>query len=546
MIYGDIFLIILEIVLCVICYFLAGYATVALNSKWKLIFALPSIVCIAGLAGVGFEISLIGAYIGSFLMLIGFFCEAKNKRQITAIASALLIALSFPAAMLYKGYRAPDYLAEFEEGFNVMKEHYDMTEQKAIDWDALYDKYKPEFAKVNKSHDEVENFILWTQFCNEFHDGHVGYNASEEIVNKAMDNMYGNDYGLSLVRGEDGSILAVNVEPDGKASKEGIKNGTRIITWDNIPVEQLIQEFDLPLYMGTPVKENEEFLKPIHAAGQGGESVEVGFVDDTGATRTVRLEKTGTYRERLIKTLDLIMAGRIESNLTVTRLDENTACLRLSEMIYDSRSSENGDYNTMYEELKAKLEEQKKDGVTNLVIDLRSNHGGDPGFITQIFKLLSPEGEHKYAYSGVWDDEKKEFMYDEATGKYVVGECTTYEGENLWGDGQIVLLVNAFCISAGDHFTEVMSVFDNVTVMGFTTTNCSGQAVRGVQFEKGILQFSTVPTLNEDGSIFIDTGVDRTATIELDVKIPFDETAAKAVFDEERDYAMEYVLDFIE
>ncbi len=114
----------------------------------------------------------------------------------------------------------------------------------------------------------------------------------------------------------------------------------------------------------------------------------------------------------------------------------------------------------------------------------------------------------------------------------------------MWGNGRIVILVSTGTISAGDHFAYMMSAHDNVTIMGFTASNCSGQAVRGVTFEDGALQFSSVPTLNADGSIYIDADASRQATVPLDVKVPFDEKAVTAMFENGEDYLMEYAKEY--
>lgn len=546
MIYGDIFYILMEFILCLICYFLAGYAEKVISSKWRLVYVLPVVACLVALAVNGFEISLMGAYIGSLVMLVGFWDESKKKRCISVVAAAVLTVVSIPVCMLNKGYRSPDYLKEFKTGFETMKEHYCLTEHKGIDWDELYEEYYPQFKEADKNHDDVANYIAWAHFTSEFYDGHVAYVTNDKTIEKATAQMYGNDYGLSLMRLADGRVVAVNVEPDSEASRSGIKNGTEIVDWDGESPDALVAEFDQPYLVNVPVAENEDFYKPVYAAGKGGDTVDITFVDDEGLYKTVTLEKLGYYSERIADTLDIISAGRNESNLSVTRLNADTACLRLSQMIYDSKTGQSGDYSGMYEELKTKLEEQKNAGVTNLVIDIRNNGGGDPNFILTVIRLLAPDKEFGYAYSGVWDDKNNEFMYDEEAGHYVVGEGTVFEGEDMWGDGQIILLVNANTVSAGDHFTALMSELDNVTIMGFTPTNCSGQAIRGVVFSDGVLSFSTVPTLNEDGTIYIDTSSDRIATTPLDVRIPFDEYAVDAIFNKGEDYIMSYALDYID
>lgn len=547
MIYSDIYLIAFEFISAVLLYLLAGYATRVLSTKWRLCYVIPSIVCLAACGFKGTDNALFGVYIGAFLLLLGFVWEKCGFRRIVCVVSALLILVSVPVCIISPGYRVPDYLAEFEEGFSTMREHYCLTEHKGIDWDALYEEYKPQFREVDKKHDKVANYILWQQFCEEFYDGHVGYVTDEDTMEAACEKMYGNDYGLSLMTLENGDTVAVNVEEGSVPEAAGIHNGTVITAWDGRTIDEIKDDIDVPiLYCASqPVEENELFYNALPVAGVGGDSVVITYIDDNGEEQLIDAPKCGLYCDRLEDTIDVLCSGVKGSNLTWSEPTENTAVLRITQMLYDSSSAQTGSYSKMKEELRAELLGLKEKGVQNLIIDLRNNGGGDPNFLLAIAELLAPEGEYPYAYSGVWDDVEKEFVVDSETGRYVVGNGTRYTGENVWGDGKILLLVNSNTISGGDHFVDLMSAHDNVTIMGFNQSNGSGQAVRGINFEDAVLQFSSVPTLNEDGTIYIDTDTSRVSTVPLDVRISFDEDAVHALFDEGRDYVMDCALKYL-
>ena len=134
-------------------------------------------------------------------------------------------------------------------------------------------------------------------------------------------------------------------------------------------------------------------------------------------------------------------------------------------------------------------------------------------------------------------------MKEETTGKYLVCDPIRFQGENLWGDGKIILLVNGQCISAGDHFVQVMGDMDNVTVAGLTKSNASGQAIRSTVAAGGVLTLSSVPALDENGEIYIDTGKDHKSNVAFDVQIPLDSAAVYSLFDDGEDYALNYVVE---
>jgi len=548
MILEDIIYLILEILFGAFSLAIAIIASKYANSKYKMMYLVAPVVTVVQIALSGFDKVFIPAYIVSVLLILGFFFEKKVLRMILSILLMITMLGEYVEYNDSPLYREPKYVAEFENAFEIMKERYVLTEHKGIDFDDLYDKYLPQIQDAAKRHDKTDAYIAWARFCNEFKDGHVSFapNLTEIEMGMAMEKMYGYDYGFSLMRKSDGTIVAVNVETGSAAEAAGIKNGTAIVEWNGQPIEDMIAAFDAPFYVNIPVKESEDFLRVILASGQSGDSLNVSFVNDDGAVVEANLNKLGTYADRLKDTLSKVLDGKLETNLSVSQINSTTAFIRIDSMGYDSNSYGSSNYDAMYSELRDALSLQKDAGVTNLIIDLRANTGGDPGFDKTVFRLLFPEGEYTMSYNSVWDEENNCYMIDETTGGFVLGKANTFYGEGFWGDGKIIVLVSATTVSAGDMFTDVISRLDNVTIMGITPPNCSCQAVRGVSdMEFGMLSFSAVPDLNEDGSIYIDTDVSGEATIPLDVQIDVDDEFISSVFDKDEDYILNYAIDYI-
>lgn len=543
--YTDILLIVLELLAVIGLFILAFHAERFLSSKWKICYTIPMILCIFMVALFGFEISMAGVYLGAVCMLAGFVKEEAKVRRMAAITAGVLIVISTVVCMINPGYRSPDYVAEFQEGFTQMKLHYNMAEHKNIDWDVLYDKYMPQFKEADRQHDAKANAIAWQKFVLEFHDSHVSYMENDEdLSNAALERVTGNDYGLSLMTLSDGKTVAVNVEENSGVYEAGIRNGSVITKWDGVAIDDVITAYyennDIRIHPFA-VQENEDFYRALLVAGTGGDSVEISFIDNAGKEQTVAANKLGSYRQRLVETAETIDNGVELSNLDWMEIDNQTALMRMRFMSYDSEEN----FNQMSEEVRTKLLELKASGVKHLILDMRSNGGGADEYVKALIKLIAPEGEQVYAYDGVFDKKTMSYLKDETTGRYVVGEQETYQGENLWTHGDIVILVNANTCSAGDHFAMLASAFPNVTIMGFTHSSCSAQGIGVVQFGHSMLTYSSVLLLNEDGTVFIDTDETREATVPLDVRIPFDEKAVKSLFDDGEDYVLSYVLDAI-
>ncbi len=543
MITNDLQMVVILIVSAVGLFFLAGYAEKVKSSMWRLLYLIPALIAFFFVWLAGFELALIPAYIAAVLVAAGFLYEKVSIRRITCLIGAGLTAFAILLCNVYPGYRMPDFVAEFENAFATMREHYCLTEHKGIDWDILHEKYRAKFESANKNHDKVENLLAWVEFTGEFYDGHVYYSTEdEEITKEAGNRAYGNDFGLSLVLLSDGRVAAANVESGSEAQKAGLYNGAIVTLWDGKDPKELAKDFPYP-FMNMPDAGNEEFYNMLAVAGMGDEQVTVDFVDKDGNAKQVRLQAQGYYYERFKATLETIDQGMNIGTLTFHVVNEDTVLYRIKGMSYDQKSYMNGDHSQFKEELRQQILKYREEGMKNLIIDLRCNGGGSPQMIMAMAELLGSEDSHFYCQSAVLDEKTCKFMKEETTGKYLVCDPISFTGENLWGDGKIILLVNGQCISAGDHFVQVMGDMDNVTVAGLTKSNASGQAICSTVAAGGVLTFSSVPSLDENGEIYIDTGKDHKSNVAFDVQIPLDSAAVSGLFDDGEDYALNYVVE---
>lgn len=536
MIKEDILLIAFQLLCCVLLFFLAGFAEKFMSSKWRLCYIIPSVVCLLMTAYAGFEKSLVGVYIGSLLLLVGLFRPKKLPRRIVSVLSAWLTLSGLVAGSVNPAYRSVDYLADFEKGFSSMKQRYVIAEHKGIDWDYLYNKYRPVFEEVNEFHDKEKNFLAWSELCAEFYDAHTSFTPKDESdFDEIMRNNCGNDYGLVLLSYADGRTVAVNV--DESLNGTGIHNGTVVTSWNGMSPEEankLSEGYKIYTY---PDADNAYFYRTMWAAGTGTGQAEVEFIDDSGNKKTVKLSVIGKYYDRLEDALAILNQGVKTANVSWTDVNDTTACLRIKMMMFDGKSLHDDDYKGMKDEIRTKVLELKQQGIEDIVIDIRSNGGGSGTLIMAIAELFAPEGEHYYCSDGVWDSQRHYYKKSD-DGRFLVGEEHTFMGENILGDGHIVLLVNSGSVSAADHLTKVMNAMENVTVMGFTEPCGSAQGISSIELESGSVSISASLMLDSDGSVYIDSGADRQSGSTLDIQVPFDETAMKSLYEDGEDYLM--------
>lgn len=524
-------------------YMVTEVAVKYINTEWRALYCLPPIVGLFFLTIAGFEPMMLGAYAGMVLLLGGFLKDNIKVRRIVCVGAMLLGLITIPVCLCNKGYRADDYVKDFKDGVKSMKEHYILAEHKGVDLDALYEAYLPMFEEANKEHDPVANVIAWCLFSAEFHDGHIGFTPKEEETwDEALRRAAGNDYGLSLVTLADGRVVAVNVEESELFQSAGIENGTIITSWDGREIADAAE--DSVLFRMTPYadKDNQDFERAWYAAGVGGESVTITYLDSNGAEQDLVIPKAGEYFDRLEETKEIINQGVETGHMMWAEVSDEAVALRVKMMMFDTESSKSSDFENMKKEIRENAAEYQAAGKTHLIIDLRNNGGGSGQMVKAIASLFAPEGEYYYCTDGLWDDETGGFAKD-TEGNYRTGTEHYFQGENIW-NGPITLLVNQNSASASDHLTKVMQGMENVTVMGFTEPHGSAQGLGAVKLRSGQLNMSGSLILDKDGEIFIDSGTDFESNNQVDVVIPFDEEAVKVLFEEGGDYVLKECLEY--
>lgn len=527
----------------ILLYILAGIARKYISSKWRALYCVPAVAVMLFLGAQGFEVSMLGAYLGALLMLAGFIKDDFRLRRLTCVSGFVLTLITIPVCMLNKGYRSVDYVQDFKDGVECMKEHYVLTEHKGVDFDALYEKYLPQFSEANRDHDPVANFIAWSCFCAETHDGHNYFMPkNEDVIEEAYKKACGNDYGLSLMMLADGTIVAVNVEDNDFFKAAGIHNGTVITSWDGRDILEAARE-SLIFRMSTYAdKDNEAFELALYAAGVGDDSVKITYLDDAGVEKELKLPKIGDYYDRVKETREIIHQGIETGHMMWAEVSDEAVALRIKFMMYDSEASKTENYNDMQQQIRERAAEYQAAGKSHLILDLRDNGGGSGQMVKAIASLFALPGEYYYCSDGLWDDKAEGYVKDE-NGNYVPGKEHTFQGEKIW-KGPITLLVNQNSASASDHLTMVMQGMENVTVMGFTEPNGSGQGLNGINLESGDLHFSSALMMNRNGEIYIDSGVDRESGNQIDVVIPFNMEAVRVLFDEGGDYVLQKCLEY--
>ena len=330
------------------------------TNKWRILYLIPTLVCIIHAMIAGVEWCLSGIYIGALILLSGYLVSKVSLRKNCSMIAIILCILTLPICLLSNSYRTFSYLKDFENGFAIMKKHYSLSEHKQIDWDALYEEYYPLFKEADVSQDMNKNLAAWFQFCNEFYDCHTSYmpaKDSDKTIESYAKSILGNDYGLSLVQLNTGEYVAVSVEEESQASLAGIHTGTMITKWNDTSIEDLhptaLERMKKCFSIGNV--ENQEFYSSLFVAGIGGEQITVTFQNENQEEETVTLNAVGSYYDRFMDTFQTLTYKTPRENMGMVRLNEDTVLLNVNIMGYDSDSNETANYSNMQAEIRTNL-----------------------------------------------------------------------------------------------------------------------------------------------------------------------------------------------
>lgn len=494
-------------------------------------------------------------YAESLLPLINLLPGRSGKavavKSAAASVSGLAVCFYFLVCMIgspmIHNYTRYTYTESFKKMLDTLEKEYVLSSWKQIDYDALLEEYLPRVEEAEKNNDEGEYAAIISEVTYRFYDAHVGVGLDYEtdVAYDVLHAQEGNDYGMSMIRLDDGSVIAICVEPDSEAERQGIHEGTVVLSWDGAEIAEAVENTECIYYgMQFPVKDNEDVFRPIFLAKKGGESVEVTFLDDEGEERSASLQRLflGNYRFMgpYMKLLDQF--DQEYRNYYACMLDDKCGYLQIRSAHYKELSDymsavRKGYYPELtefYAELIGDLQEQ---GMEYLVIDLRNNGGGYDSCGGALASLFTEEKTHMVS-----------FGYEDEEG-YHIKESQYIFPDGRFKDIPVVVLVNAACMSAGDGTAKFLGDCPNVTLMGFTSSSGVNQNNGGYIYltESIMVYYPCFLSLSADGEPLIDTDYTRENRIPLDVTIPMTKETALRLFSLESDedvelgYAMEYL-----
>ena len=433
----------------------------------------------------------------------------------------------------------------FEKTIDYLEKEYILNEWKEMDYDRIREELIPKVREAEKNNDEVAYVIALYELKYEFHDGHVTVRGDMAGRNAAMARLAGNDYGFAMFRAKTGEVVAILVDEESEAFRKGIHNGTVIIGWDDIPIDEACASVKcIDREHSFQTAENIYIGQPIFLAGQGKDEIRVSFLNDDQEEISTVLTACGEYIHRRTKALEILVGDRVISsdNYSLSMMDRHIGYLRIWEEEYSqnpffiTKCTIAGFSHEIYDKLDAGLEELHRQGMDSIILDIRNNEGGNAFESRTVASLFKPNLIPYYLT-----------LYKD--GEYKV--ISESKGQNLckWGDLPIVVLVNGQTVSAGEILTNYLKSGDNITIMGNTTTWGAAQGTGGstvLTDSKYEFRFPITPMIGEDHLPMVDVKADGHARLTNDYLMEFSVEEVVEMFGHpEKDIVLDAAIEYL-
>lgn len=398
-------------------------------------------------------------------------------------------------------YSADSYSEAFEKLFEKASREYPFTEDKAIDWPALYDEFAPRVAQAS---DQTDFYLALRDFTYRIPDAHVGLTIDPEVFFQQC----GGSFGMILTELSDGRVLVTDLIPNTAATEAGIEVGAEIIAWNGQPVNEAIEQVS-PFFGPYSTEHHQGLEKVVFLTRVPPDTrVDISY-QNPGESQATDVSLTAEVEyDSLFKAIPSLSQDELVLPIEGQILDG-------SGLGYIRINTFSDDYRIMAQLWEHYLQGLIDNEVPGLIIDVRTNGGGSSGmaydFAGYFFDQIVPLYQSSYH-----NERTSQFEFTDNPAEVKPGP--------IYFEGPVAVLVSPFCVSACEGFSNAMNMEDRAIIVGhYPTAGAFGEVGRGQYKLPGdiSMQFPTGRPETMDGQLYIE-GVG----VLPDVSVPVTEASA--------------------
>ena len=419
-----------------------------------------------------------------------------------------VVDLIEPEGIALVDYSDQSYSDAFNSLVDLLIKEYAFTEYKEIDWEAKRTEFLPRFEAAATDEDVREYQRALRDFSWSIPDGHV----SGAFVSEDFQQDIAGGLGIAIRETNEGPVI-VNFVGDGSpAETAGITLGTEIVSIDGVAIADVISNavaHSAP-FSTDHFKRLQQMRYAVRFPIET--EVELTWIDADGEEVTETMKVIGEY-----DSFSFSSFARGTTGFEIPVAYELLEADEYGENDYgyvkiDSFSDNSVLTIQLWERMIRTL---KRYAVGGLVIDMRQNGGGS-GFLADQMAAYFFHEEHVLGNAGFYDEDRGEFYFNPD------GEDRYYlPAEDLRYDGEVVVIVGPFCLSACEFFTYDMTIDDRADVIGHYPTGGLGGSIKSIMMpEDEYFTFTIGRAVDADGEIHIEgKGVPPTVLVPITEEI---------------------------
>jgi len=401
-----------------------------------------------------------------------------------------------PDSAALDDYSALPYPEAFDAMVEKFRNEYAFTELKGIDWDELASTFRPQ---VEAATSPAEFAAVLDGFARSIPDGHVG--VITDLLADAFAPFAGG-LGIAIAEADDGTVVVSYVAPGSPAEEAGLVVGATVSAMSGQPIGDVVEVVEPP--SGPFSSERGRRLQQLRYATRfplDGEPVEVAYANPGGPERTVSLA--------VVDETDSLQASSVFAGFDGTELPVEFELLP-SGAGYIRITSFSDDLQLTVRLWERALATMTDYGVESLVIDLRSNGGGN-GYVADQMAAYFFDDRTPVGNTAWYDESIDDFRLD----PYWESTMNPPPATQRFA-GKIVAIVGPGCFSACEFFGYDLTVDDRATIVGYDATDGLGGGVTQFAMPEGIMvQITTGRAVDTTGKIHLE-GIG----VVPDVKVP--------------------------
>lgn len=362
-------------------------------------------------------------------------------------------------------YSSLSYQDAWEKLFARTRETYPFSEEKGLDWDAIYDEVTP---YIEAATQDIEFHLAITHFGGLIPDTHIGY-----VSLPVMQTFLMGGVGISeLAVTSANEIVITGVNENSPAATAGIQAGDVLVAVGDKPALEYLDNTPLLLSSASTVHGRRYIQLATMLQGPAGSEVTLTWRDQNGGENTATMKRIFDASSILAA---FTPSGMSDPVVSSRMLESGLGYIRVRGFAEEVSQAE--------ELFSQQLLDLIDAGASGIILDLRSNSGGLVNLAMAMTGHFFPD------YERILD-----FYYANGEGGF------SYRGylETLPGDpyytGPVAVLVDEMTGSAGDIFVYTMQFGGRALIVGHTPSGgFTGEVSDGQYQLPGDLQMQ-IPT----------------------------------------------------